>query len=185
MSKTYLLAALFFTVLSACGTEEKSKAVSVNDPRMPVPAPDNSMTEPSFIQACRSKGSTPINGVCTYTAQKIILSKDDPGQTDPTDPQGPKKNLLERIRQGTLNRVEVGNSVAGSVVWGDRRGGQPITILLNDVPVGVMTNDSLPKMNVAAGKVAIAVTPGNYDSIAIYVANCFTRTQPNVTCAKN
>jgi hypothetical protein len=171
MKPTFFLLLVCSLALAACGKAEKT-----NSPFDGMTFHDSPVLSPQDLaKRCNSlRGRVYENNTkCEYIAERNVYSDKD----------------LDTLNKSVgITQIDLGSVPAGTLVWGQVKGGQAVRFYLNQNSFASMASDGANTGNLnrtlvpGAGKLSLVLLPANnYTALNYYVAECFSTTQTQST----
>mgnify|MGYP001062151573 CR=1 FL=1 len=176
--KAIAITALVALTALSCGQQEKTE-----DPfgKSKNPQKDGPMGDSEFLRFCAAQKGTldPTEKICIYASWAAEFGHD----IEDADPK--KKNTVRKeMGEAVQLTMPMGKVTAGSMVFGEVKGGQAVQILLNNAVVATLAEPRLAPTPLATGTLQIRISRGIYEYLNVYVMECTDRLRKNVPCPR-
>jgi hypothetical protein len=176
--KAIALTALIALTIFSCGQQEKT-----DDPfgKSQNPQRDKPLPEGEFTSFCTAKKGTldPTKQFCLYESWSVEYGHDE---EDAAPEKG--KTVRKELGNAIQKIISMGSVGAGSMIFGEVKGGQAVQIILNNAVVATLAEPRLAPTPLPAGKLEMRLSRGMYEYLNVYVMACTDRFRKNVPCPR-
>lgn len=176
--KTLFLFVAIALSFAACGQQEKTDDPFGKDGSGQGDGKDP-IDRSTFLRRCNQLGELdPTETICVV--KKFSREYTD----DRLPPVKDRKRVQDELGDSIQKTLEMGSVQAGSSLFGELTGGQPVKFYLNNNPVTTMGQGALAPMRVGPGELKMTIYRGTYERLNVYVTSCFSQASATAECPR-